>query len=68
MSKTHAPYAPEYRRQMVEFVHAGRAAEKQPDLKSTVSADLNSRDRGEGDTDILLIRFKIGKLRSQVTL
>ena len=24
MSKTHPPYAPEYRRQMVELVHAGR--------------------------------------------
>ena len=24
MSKTHLPYAPEYRRQMVELVHAGR--------------------------------------------
>ena len=24
MSKTHRPYAPEYRRQMVELVHAGR--------------------------------------------
>ena len=24
MSKTHSPYAPEYRRQMVELVHAGR--------------------------------------------
>ena len=26
MSKTHPPYAPEYRRQMVELVGAGRSA------------------------------------------
>ena len=26
MSKTHPPYAPEYRRQMVELVRAGRSA------------------------------------------
>ena len=26
MSKTHSPYAPEYRRQMVELVRAGRSA------------------------------------------
>ena len=24
MSKPHPPYAPEYRRQMIELVHAGR--------------------------------------------
>src|ERR1041385_5987019 len=52
MAKTHPPYAPEFRRQMVELVRAGRdpadlAREFEPSAQATRNwvAQANRRDR-----------------------
>ncbi len=40
MSKTHPPYSPEFRRQMVDLVRAGRSPE---DLAREFEAELEQR-------------------------
>jgi transposase len=42
MAKTRLPYAPEFRRQMVELVHAGRFPEElAPEFKPTAQSIRN---------------------------
>src|SRR6478736_924282 len=58
MAKTRLPYAPEFRRQMVELVHAGRtpeelAAEFEPTAQSIRNwVAQSSRNAGRGDSGL----------------
>ena len=67
MAKTHAPYAPEYRRQMVELVRAGRTAkELAREFECSASAIRNwvrQADRDEGRREDGLTSSELEELR-----
>ena len=72
MSKTHSPYAPEYRRQMVELVHAGRRpGELAREYECSAQAIRNwvrQTDRDEGRREEGLTtteREELGRLRRE---
>ena len=73
MSKSHPPYAPEYRRQMVELVHAGRTpGELAREYECSAQAIRNwvrQADRDEGRREDGLTsaeREELRRLRRQV--
>ena len=67
MAKTHAPYAPEYRRQMVELVRAGRTAkELAREFECSASAIRNwvrQADRDQGRREDGLTSSELEELR-----
>jgi transposase len=72
MTRTHAPYPPEFRRQMVELVRAGRtpdelAREFEPSAEAirnwVKQADRNAGHRQDGLTT--LERDELGRLRRE---
>ena len=67
MSKTHLPYAPEYRRQMVELVRAGRTpGELSREFECSAQAIRNwvrQADRDEGRRDDGLTTLEREELR-----
>ena len=67
MSKTHPPYAPEYRRQMVELVHAGRTpGELAREYECSAQAIRNwvrQADRDEGRREDGLRSSELEELR-----
>ena len=67
MSKTHPPYAPEYRRQMVELVRTGRTpGELAREFECSAQAIRNwvrQADRDEGRRDDGLTSSELEELR-----
>ena len=72
MSRTRAAYAPEFRRQMVELVHAGRSPEAlarafEPTAQSIATGLAQSaRDTGRGDGGLRTAeRKELSRLRRE---
>ncbi len=67
MAKTHSPYAPEYRRQMVELVRSGRTpGELAREFECSASAIRNwvrQADRDEGRREDGLTSSELEELR-----
>ena len=67
MSKTHPPYAPEYRRQMVELVRAGRSvgelAREFGCCAQTIRNWVRQSDRDEGRREDGLTSTELEELR-----
>ena len=67
MAKTHPPYVPEYRRQMVELVGAGRMpGELAPEFECSASSIRNvvhQAERDEGHREYGLTSSKLDELR-----